>query len=175
MDQTWHPSSMYTNNTLDILPCGLLQFGEVAFDVRGIVQLAGRRLKQAGGQYPQEITGIKVAQTCRQLHFLHACGYRSPDGTQIGSYVVHYANDFNKSLPIVYGEDLRDWNAEGDRSTEVKRAVLVWNNTNKAGLPVRLFCTTWVNPMPETEIRTLDYRSDMADAAPFLIGITAER
>jgi hypothetical protein len=39
---------------------------------------------------------------------------------------------------------------------------------------VRLFRTTWVNPMPETQIRTLDYRSDMADAAPFLIAITAD-
>jgi hypothetical protein len=174
MAQTWHPSSFLTNNTLDILPCGLLQLGEVPFDVRGIVQLAGRRLKEAGGQYPREITGIKVDQTCRQLHFLHACGWPSPDGTQIGSYVVHYANDLKQVIPIVYGEDLRDWNAESDRSTEVKRAVLVWNSTNKSLRPVRLFRTTWVNPMPETRIRTLDYRSDMADAAPFLIAITAD-
>jgi hypothetical protein len=70
---------------------------------------------------------------------------------------------------------LRDWNAEGDRSTEVKRAVLVWNSTNKAGLPVRLFRATWVNPMPESAIQSLDYRSDMTDAAPFLIAITADR
>ena len=175
MDENWHPSSFLTNNTLDILPCGLLQFGEVAFDVRGIVQLDGRRLRQAGGQYPQEITGIRVAQTCRQLHFLQACGWRSPDGTQIGSYVVHYANDSKQVIiPIVYGEDLRDWNAEGDRSAETKRAVLAWNNPNKAGLPVRLFLATWVNPQPETEIRSLDYRSNMADAAPFLIGVTAD-
>jgi hypothetical protein len=174
MAQSWHPNPFLTNNTLDILPCGLLQFGEVAFDVRGIVQLAGRRLKQAGGQFPEEITGIKVAQTCRQLHFLHACGWNSPDGKRIGSYVVHYANELQHVIPIIYGEDLRDWNAEGDHSTEVKRAALVWNNINKAGLPVRLFLTTWVNPMPETEIRTLDYRSDMAEAAPFLIAITAD-
>jgi hypothetical protein len=174
MDQTWHPSAVFTTNNLDLLPCGLLQFGDVAFDVRGIVQLAGRRLKEAGGQYPQEIKGIKVAQSCRELHFLHACGWTSPDGTRIGSYVVHYANGLELVIPIIYGEDTRDWNAQADRSTEVKRAVLVWNNTNKAGLPVRLFRTTWVNPMPETEIQSLDYRSDMADAAPFLIAITAD-
>jgi hypothetical protein len=175
MAQSWHPGSFFTSNNLDILPCGLLQFGQVAFDVRGIVQLAGRRLNENGGQYPQEITGIRVAQSCRELHFLHACGWRSPDGTQIGSYVVHYANGLKQVIPIIYGEDLRDWNAEGDKSTDVKRAVLAWNSINRASLPVRLFRTTWVNPMPETEIRTLDYRSDIAEAAPFLIGITAER
>jgi hypothetical protein len=174
MTQTWHPDPFFTSNSLDILPCGLLQFGQVAFDVRGIVQLAGRRLNRNGGQYPQQITGIKVAQSCRQLHFLHASGWRSPDGTQIGSYVVHYANGRREDIPIIYGEDLRDWNAEGDRSTEVKRAVVVWNSTNRALLPVRLFRTTWVNPKPETEIRTLDYCSDMAEAAPFLIAITAD-
>lgn len=174
MAQSWHPNPFLTNNTLGILPCGLLQFGEVAFDVRGIVQLACCCLRQAGGQYPEEITGIKVAQSCRELHFLQACGWSSPDGKRIGSYIVHYANDLRHVIPITYGEDLRDWNADGDHATEVKRARLVWNNINKAGQPVRLFCATWVNPMPETEIRTLDYRSEMAEAAPFLIAITAE-
>ncbi|MGO8676669.1 MAG: AAA-like domain-containing protein [Limisphaerales bacterium] len=175
MSQSWHPDRFFTSNTLDILPCGLLLFGQVAFDVRGIVKLAGHRLNQSGGQYPYEITGIKVAQNCRQLYFLQACEWSAPDGAQIGSYVVHYAGGVKTVIPIVYGEDLRDWNAEGDRSTEVKRAVLVWNNTNKAGLPVRLFRATWVNPMPETVIQSLDYRSDMTDAAPFLIAITADR
>jgi len=174
LDQAWHPSTEYKNNTLGILPAGLLQFGPVTFDVRGIVQLDGRRLRQSGGQYPRVITGIKVAQTCRQLYFLHACGWRSPDGTRIGSYVVHYADGSEHVILIVYGEDLRDWNAQGDRSTKVSRAVLAWNGTNKAGLPVRLFRTTWVNPRREIPIQTLDYRSDMADAAPFLIAITAE-
>jgi hypothetical protein len=36
------------------------------------------------------------------------------------------------------------------------------------------FGSKWVNPRPETRIRTLDYRSAMADAAPFLIAITAD-
>ena len=171
MAQSWHPGM--ANNTLDILPCGLLQLGEVAFDVRGIVQLASRRLTADGGHYPKEITGIKVAQTCRLLHFLHAAGWSSPDDTQIGSYVVHYANGSEQVIPIVYGQDVRDWNADNDTPTKVKRGIVVWNNTNKAGLHVRLFRTTWVNPMPETEITTLDYLSNMAEAAPFLLAITA--
>jgi hypothetical protein len=129
----------------------------------------------AAGHYPKEITGIKVAQTCRLLHSLHAAGWSSPDDTQIGTYVVHYANGAKQLIPIVYGQDVRDWNADNDSSTKVKRGLVVWNNINKAGLHVRLFRTTWVNPMPETEITTLDYLSNMAEAAPFLLAITAER
>jgi hypothetical protein len=87
--------------------------------------------------------------------------------------VVHYANGSEQVIPIVYGQDVRDWNADNDTPTKVKRGIVVWNNTNKAGLHVRLFRTTWVNPMPETEITTLDYLSNMAEAAPFLLAITA--
>lgn len=172
MAQSWHPGM--ASNSLDVLPCGLLQLGEVAFDVRGIVQLASRRLTASGAHYPKEITGIKVAQSCRLLHFLHASGWWSPDGTQIGAYVVHYAKGSQQTIPIVYGEDLRDWNSEGDGSSKVKRGVLVWNSLNRAGQHVRLFRTTWVNPMPETEVTAIDYVSQLAEAAPFLLGITAE-
>ncbi len=175
MAQTWHPGSIYTNNTLDVLPCGLLQMGNVAFDVRGIVQMAGGRLKDAGGRYPVEINGITIAQRCRLLHFLHASGWRSPDGTLIGSYVVHYANGSKQVIPIVYGEDVRDWVSESDDSTKVKRGVLAWSGLNRAGFHVRLFRTTWVNPTPEIEINTIDCISSLADAAPFLLAITAQR
>jgi hypothetical protein len=171
--QTWHPSTV--SNSLDVLPCGLLQMGDVTFDVRGIVQLAGRRLTSAGAQYPQEITGIKIDQPCRVLHFLHACGWSAPDGTTIGSYIVHYDRAGKQLIPIVYGQDVRDWNASNDSSTRVERGKIVWNNINRARRPVRLFRTTWVNPRPEIRIATLDYVSNLSDAAPFLLAITAER
>jgi hypothetical protein len=34
--------------------------------------------------------------------------------------------------------------------------------------------STWVNPMPQTEIASIDYVSAMTTAEPFLIAITAE-
>ena len=77
--QTWHPgqtANFYTN-TLEELPPGLLQLGGLVFDVRGIVQLSGTELQKVGGQYPQQITGIKINQACRQLHFLQASGWRA--------------------------------------------------------------------------------------------------
>jgi hypothetical protein len=170
--QAWHPGN--PDHTLEVLPRGLLQLGDVAFDVRGVVQLSGRLLRDLGGRFPQEITGIKVAQTCRQLHFLHAAGWSSPDGTRIGAYRVHYADGQEQSIPIVYGEDVRDWNAQSDRNTKLRRSKVAWNGVNKAKLPVRLFKTTWVNPLPETEIVSVDFLSTMADAAPFLVAVTAE-
>jgi len=170
--QTWHPGM--PNNSLDMLPPGLLQLGEVVFDVRGIIQLSGRDLRNAGGRYPEQINGIKVGKLCRQLHFLHAAGWHSPDGTRIGSYVVHYADEQEQIIPVVYGEDVRDWNGSNDMSTEVPHGQVVWSAINNAGLHVRLFKTTWVNAMPEKEIVSIDYSSAMANAAPFLVGLTAQ-
>jgi hypothetical protein len=170
--QTWHPGM--PNNTLDMLPPGLLQLADVVFDVRGIIQLSGLDLRSAGGRYPEQINGIKVDKLCRQLHFLHAAGWQSPNGTRVGSYIVHYADEQEQVIPIVYGEDIRDWNGNNDTSTEVTHGLVVWSAINNANLHVRLFKTTWVNPMPEKQIVSIDYTSAMAHSAPFLIAITAE-
>jgi hypothetical protein len=171
--QSWHPGM--GNNSLDILPPGLLQLGGTLFDVRGIVQLAGHDLQHTShGAYPPRVMGIPVSQTCHQLHFLHATGWHTRDGILIGSYIVHYADGKEQAVPIVYGEDVRDWNAGGDPSTELKRGTIVWSATNKAPLPVRLFESTWANPYPEKEITTIDYLSTASESAPFLIAITAE-
>jgi hypothetical protein len=170
--QTWHPGM--PNNSLDMLPPGLLQLADVVYDVRGLIQISGTDLRNAGGHYPEQINGIKVAQRCRQLHFLHAAGWRAPDGTRLGSYVIHYADQQEQVIPISYAEEVRDWNGSNDTSTEVTHGTLVWSAINNAGLHVRLFKTTWVNPMPENEIVSLDYTSAMANAAPFLVAITAE-
>ena len=170
--QTWHPGM--PNNSLDVLPPGLLQLADVVYDVRGIIQLSGTDLRKAGGHYPEQINGIKIGQRCRQLHFLHAAGWHSRDGTRIGSYVVHYTDGSEEVIPIIYGEDVRDWNGSNDMNSEVSHGTMVWSAINNAGLHVRLFKTSWVNPMPEKEIASLDYISAMATAAPFLVAITAD-
>jgi hypothetical protein len=169
--QAWHPG--LPNNSLDALPTGLLQFGDATFDVRGLVQLGGKELQRVGGRYPQQVTGIRVQQRCHSLHFLHAAGWKSRDGTRIGAYVVHYLDGREQRIPIVYGEDVRDWNADSDPSGLLKRSSLVWKVTNNAGYHVRLFKTTWENPWPENEIVSIDYISEMKEAAPYLIAITA--
>lgn len=177
LGKPWHPQGY----SLEALPAGVLQFGNVHFDVRGIVQLSGKELEKAGGHYPRAIPGIKVQQNCRNLHFLHAAGWRSRDGTLLGNYVVHYVDGREQKIPIVYGEDLRDWSQQSDPSGTLKRATMVWRVLMpRREMPaqnepyVRLFKTTWVNPYPEVEITTIDYVSTMAEAAPFLLAITAE-
>src|SRR5262249_13337632 len=144
-----------------------------------IVQLAGKA--PASGRFPREAAGIKVQQKCQRLHFLHATGYGkvSDETTQIGSYVVHFTtNRTSLEIPIVYGNDVRDWHAMEGEPKAGKDLKVVWEGDNTISKAhnhhVRLFLTTWENILPQMEIDRIDYVSAMANPAPFLIAVTAE-
>src|SRR5262249_30321259 len=157
--QSWHNPNI-GNTSLEALTPGLLLLGNTMFDVRGIVQISGGELEKLGTRFPQQITGIKINQRCRELHFLQATRWKYDEGGQIGSYVLHYVDGQEYVIPIVYGEDVRDWNVASDPSTKLRRAVTVWNSaSSKSKWPVRLFKTTCLNPLPNLEILTLDYIS----------------
>jgi outer membrane lipoprotein-sorting protein len=172
LTEPWHPGD--PGNNLAALPGGILVFSGVPFDVRGLIQLSSRSMLAAGGDFPQRVTGIKLGQKCRRLHFLQAAAWRDQPGKRIGSYVLHYAGGQEQILPVIYGDDLRDWHMQSDSTRELRRATTVWMGRNAADFIVRLFVSTRENPLPELSIESIDFVSDMADAAPFLIALTAE-
>ena len=53
-----------------------------------------------------EVKGIKVGGRGRKLHFLHGVQQAAAPGTEVGAYVVHYADGSTERIPIVYGRDL---------------------------------------------------------------------
>jgi hypothetical protein len=120
------------------------------------------------------VTGIRVAQRCGFLHFLHATAFRDRDGTLVGTYILHYADGRQHELPIIYGEDLRDWHLTSDSTPVGHRSRVVWAAFNGRGNHVRLFESTRDNPFPATEITSIDFVSNLANAAPFLLAITTE-
>ncbi|MBM3883556.1 MAG: hypothetical protein FJ387_28270 [Verrucomicrobia bacterium] len=176
LTDSWHKGGL-PNNTLKDLPRGCHEFGGVTFDVRGIVQLAGQQAaSELSVIFPEQVKGIAVGRKGQNLHVLHACGWSSPQGTEVATYVIHYADGQSREIPVTYGRDVQDWwlsePAPADSALQV-----VWQGTNHAspdGPPVGLFKSTWPNPRPEVEIRALDYRSAMANSAPFLIAVTIE-
>jgi WD40 repeat protein/tRNA A-37 threonylcarbamoyl transferase component Bud32/tetratricopeptide (TPR) repeat protein len=166
LTENWH-NRRNEGNDLSELAQGLQTLAGIQFDVRGIVQLSGQALKTVEPEYPQSVSGILVGQRCRRIHWLQATGWGVPDGLQVGSYIIHYADGQQREIPIVYGKDIRDW--LGDQQSELDRASTAWKGTR------RLVKSTWENPMPQTEIATIDFTSTMTAAAPFLIAITVEQ
>ena len=98
------------------------------------------------------------------------------NGTQIGSYHIHYANGRHREIPIIAGHDLADWWKQPNDENE--RLFVAWESTSKAsgamGRRIRLFKSTWENPSPELAIKSIDFLSTHETAAPFLVAITIE-
>lgn len=175
LDTPWQTGGV-PNNHLANLPAGVQEFGGVRFDVRGVIQLAGRSAaEQLSVRFPQSVPGIVVGRPAARLHFLHACGWASPAGTVVGKYTVHYANGAARDIPVTYGADVRDWWTQAGEDAGTARVA--WSGRNLAnpdGPAKQLYLTTWENPLPETAIESLDFSSTLSASAPFLIAITIE-
>jgi hypothetical protein len=181
LDEFWQPEGapeVLQQNHLGAMPRGVQRLGTVDFDVRGLIQLASSRTAAGGIALPTEAPGIRVGHKCRRLHFLHGTQWRVKDGTRIGSYVLHYADGTQAELPIVYGQQVRDWWSSGNEDYEAKTARVVWKGANTATerqkASLRVFESIRDNPRAEQPIQSVDFISSMTDSAPFLIAITLE-
>ena len=167
-----------TGDDLAALPTGIQLLAGTKFDIRGVVQLGGRKFE--AGRFPGQVAGIPLAAKAARIHFLQAVvwGNEDPPGMTIGKYVLHYADGSVLDRPLVLGRDALDWHALSV-SSGVGDPTVAWTceNTNSVAeqRPIRLYVTTWENPLPEAEIARLDFVSAGRVAAPFLVAVTIER
>lgn len=177
----------FDGNSLKELPKGKQKFGDSTFQVEGVVALGSKVLVKD----PEKIEGIKVGVKGEKVHFLHATGFGGgvcddpnhqwyvAKGTQIGEYVVTYDDGSTEGIPIVYGEDVRDWffhegEAGVDRGKVAWTGDNPWANQNKCR--IRLYSLEWKNPQPKKVIKSIDFigRKSETVSAPFCLAITVE-
>jgi hypothetical protein len=159
------------DRSLADLPDGTNVFGGATFRVEGLIQLQGTTLKQRAPWYPDSIKGIPVEMTCSNLHFLQGTAWSTSDGSKIGAYEIHFADGSDLEFPIIYGADVRDWSFH--QNDPYQETGAAWFSKQHP-LFYRLYTSTWQNPHPSVEIKSIDYVSSMTNCAPFLLGITAE-
>jgi hypothetical protein len=170
----------FVGNGLAELPRGEQVLGGVRFRIGDtIIRLASTNLTTA----PKQVEGIPVDRKVARLYLLHSNQWGSPDsapdGTKIGQYEVHYEDGSSASIPIVYGQDVRDWwNFDGGRP--VTRGRVVWTGSNRASeleqyrTTLRLYLGVWENPHPENKVTGIDFVSENTICAPFCVAITVE-
>lgn len=168
----WMGGGKVPGRDLAELPGGRGTYGEVPFDVGGVVQLRGLGDRKYANSYPEAVDAIPVHGQCAKLHFLHATAWSTASGTRIAAYVVHYADNTELTVPVLYGDDLRDYTYEPSDETKAKGAA--WSST-EGRYPKRVFRSTWVNPKPKVQIKEIDFVSAGSRCYPFLLAITAER
>lgn len=191
LDSLIHPVNLvedFDNDLSGLIP-GLRAFGNVEFDVRGLVML--RRLEPLGGawqrawdKFPIRESGIRIERKFRRLHVLHSATKGAvptavKDGTTIGSYVLHYSDGSQREFEIIYGRELGDWWQRRNKSDgDTDRSKVVWTGSNpvaeRNGATLRLFLSTYENPRSDVEVTAIDFVSNMTPAAPFLIAMTVE-
>ena len=171
--RNWHGDE--DGNNLAELPTGVRRFDGVDFDVRGILQAP-----PAGPETPlAALTNIIVQQTCRRLHFLHAAINAGglTNLTEVGRYIVHFAQGSDLIIPLRAGIELADWwHTPGDSAPLAPEA---WKGTNgktrkNEGCHIRLFHLAWDNPRPGAAVCAIDLVTTHEQARPFLVGLTLE-
>jgi hypothetical protein len=174
LDSSWQSLSG-SWRTLSGLVAGRHILGEIEYDVRGIIQLSGLHFQEAERpRFPTTIDGIPVGQDLARFHFLLGTAWPVADGTTIAAFTVHFEDGVRLEIPIIYGEDVRDWNGQSDANTLLKRGKLAWGQRIAGHGVLRLFQTFWANPRPSAKVRGLDFRSMNTESAPFLLAVSAE-
>jgi hypothetical protein len=166
-------------NNLANVPQGEQKMADVTFRIgEKMVHLRGEH----AAEMPQSVE-IPVSATCDRLHIVHSTGYgegdpEMADGTEIGAYVIHYADKSTERIPIRYGEELRDWWENPERNN-LKSASVAWSGTNPAAdqimRKIRLYAIRWTNPHPEKEIATIEAQSQGTQCDPFVVAVTLEK
>lgn len=181
----WEDLHGFEGNSFSELPQGDVSFQDIKFHVgEGYIRLGGTVEKDK----PLKVEDLPVGKTFSKLQILHGTGYGSYgspgsplfifDGAQIGEYVVKYDDGTTASIPIVYGQDVRDW-WNWDKPAEVTRGKIAWSGRNEMsrgqGQQIHIYLTTWTNPHPTKKVTGLDYISNGKTAAsPYCIAITLE-
>jgi hypothetical protein len=97
------------------------------------------------------------------------------DGLEIGRYIIHLANGAQREIPLVLGRELVDWHIQPRKN---EAYVTAWTGENPKSRSlrkqIRLFKTTWENPYPDMEVRTVDFEATRPGPCPFLVALTAE-
>jgi hypothetical protein len=167
----------FPSNHLAQLPSGHQVFGGVPFDVRGVIQLRGEE-HELPFSFPVKVEGISVNQKLRRIHFLQGASFEPRSRTNIATYVIHYADNQTREIPIVYGKQIADWWDDPKDPWELTDAKVAWSGHNEAadayGKFLRIYQCTWENPLKDTEVANISFVSGATISAPFLIAITLE-
>ncbi len=163
-------------NTLSDLGTGLMEIDGCFFDIRGMVQLAGKDSEIITSLcYPHETGPIELGFKLKSLHFLHASAWNiGSEKVQIGEYRINYEDNTSASIPLLYRNNIYDW---WGMEHEMNQKT-AWKGSNErtasVGHHIRLFHFVCVNSQPEITVKSLELVSNLDGPGPFVVAVTAD-
>jgi hypothetical protein len=158
-----------------IVPKGLQTFDGIVFDVSGTLLLRSKNMPQL----KEAVRGIPIKRKCRYIHLLHGVGYSDKDGVTIAVMEIHYANGEKREIPIILGVHVRNWWKEKTEKISTVSDPLsgvAWSGQGTDPPPerasVRLFRSTFENPLPDEPIAHIDFVSRDTGAIPCIVSLS---
>jgi len=120
---------------------------------------------------PEAVT-IPVGYPVEGLYILHGSAWTSG---RVAVYQMRYADGSTLDMPLIAGENARDWAAPDtgpfarERGT---KTVAAWTGSCPMFPKVTVYRKLWVNPKPEVPITAVHYTIADKGAVPILVGMT---
>ncbi len=163
---------------LAALPTGVLQLEGIPFEIRGVVQLAGRTTSQFQMNFPRSLRGIGLSGNCRKIHLLHAADTIANMGDPVARITFHYRDGSTDSLPVRFGVELGCLSSPTAMQPSATNSAIAWTHVVTGRHPHQaLYRITWTNPHPDRPVALLDYESAFDDSGvgPMVFAVTLER
>lgn len=176
-------TSFSTTESWGLVPRGKVTFDGVPFQMIGKLDLTGLGRASDGEFQPPRTGEIPVDRSAARLHLIHGTTYTSPDDAPVSEILLRYKNGEQRKLFIRYGVHMRNWYLEtGETNSALgdPRSMVVWTGLPGAGSinpnvkTTRLFKTTFDNPLPGEEIRSIEVLSLFATANSVIVAMTLE-
>jgi hypothetical protein len=158
-----------------IVPKGLQTFDGIIFDVSGTLLLRSQNMPQL----KEAVRDIPIKKKCQYIHLLHGVGYSDKDGVTIAIMEIHYANGEKREFPIILGVHVRNWWKEKSETVSTVSDPLsgiAWSGQGTYPPPerasVRLFRSTFENPLPDEPIDHIDFVSRNTGAIPCIVSMS---
>ncbi|HKS37382.1 MAG TPA: hypothetical protein VJW76_09350 [Verrucomicrobiae bacterium] len=167
--------SWFSHPDWKIVPKGLQTFDGILFDVSGTLLLKSQNMPQL----KEAVRSIPVKRKCSYIHLLHGIGYSDEDGTVVANMEVHYGNGEKRQMPIILGAHVRNWWKEKEEKVSMVSdpgSGVAWSGQGEYPPPdrasVRLFRSTFANPMPDQAIDHIDFVSQNSKAILCVVSLS---
>ncbi|MBM4085402.1 MAG: hypothetical protein FJ272_11480, partial [Planctomycetes bacterium] len=159
------------DNDARAIPLGQQTWRGIPFDIVNPEANGGRSCVALKGRGREDLpprATFQVGRKCDTLYFLHGCAWAGADGTEVGRYVVAYADGKTADVPLRAGREIVDWWKPGD----TKESVAGWRGRNAQSDRIGLNIFPWPNPRPESAIERISLESSGKGPLPILVAVT---
>ena len=143
---------------------GKQEFESLPFQIDGVIRLYGRTPEtNQQNVFPDSVSGIEVGRKFKELHLVHYAMWPDVEGDAVAYVRLNYADDTKFTFPIRYGVHVLDWSDLPSYEVESLSdpyTKICWRHPpRRYNAPLRLFMSTFANPFPDKEVRSLDVTS----------------